>query len=213
MFKKFFTAVLLLGAASVSTDAQTVFNNESNHIYLGVRAGLDVSSASDGYGVYTNGAGFHVGAVYHIPLVMNLYFQPGLNFFYDTFGLTSPVDPIPGFSAADGSIGNAGFRVPFDFGFHFDLTDDINVFVFTGPQLNYSFLARSHWKLAEMKNSSMFGDNGFKHFDLQGRFGAGFTYGRYNLSISGAPGITKVYKSGNVDFRRNLFELSLGYNF
>lgn len=214
MIKKVLAA-LVLGSATLLGSAQTLFDNESNHTYLGVRAGLDISSASEGYGAYNNGAGFHAGVIYHIPVKMNFYFQPGLSFFYDTFGMTRPMNPQPGLPGAEGSIRNAGFRVPFDLGYHFDFTDDIKVYVFTGPQFNYSFSAKNHWNVnaAGFESESMFGDKGFKHFDLQWRFGAGISYGNYYVSMIGAPGITKVYKVSKVGFRRNLFELTFGYNF
>ena len=57
--------------------------------FLGVRVGLDISSAANGGGYYSNKAGFSAGAVYNIPLWRNLYFEPGLSVFYNPFGTTS----------------------------------------------------------------------------------------------------------------------------
>lgn len=213
------TIILLACILSiVSVSAQTLFDNENNHPYFGARAGIDVTSASDGNGVFNNGCGFQVGAIYNLPIKMNFYFEPGLSVFYDTFGqqVTALGEDLEQYNI-DGSIRNFGFRVPFNFGFHFDFTDEISVCLFTGPQLNWSLSAKSHWSnvkgVEQLPSESVFGEGGFKHFDLQWNFGVGLNYNQYYIAMSGAAGITKVMDTKAIDFRRNIFTLSLGYNF
>ncbi len=220
MKKTLILAALLAG--SLTAGAQTLFDNENNHAYFGARIGLDVTSASDGHGIYSNGAGFHVGAVYNIPLYMNFYFEPGVSIFYNTFGqqvTTAWNEDVPGDVpfTVDGSIRNFGFRVPFNLGFRFDLTDEIGVSLYTGPVLNYSITAKEHWDKVGgeeiMDGGSLFGYRGFKHFDLQWDFGVGLSYQKYYLSVGGAVGVTKVFDNPVIDFRRNNFTIALGYNF
>ena len=79
-------AMTMLCAIGASAQYSYMFNNPENHSYLGVRASLDISSASNGGGNYSNQAGFSAGMIYNIPLFANLYFEPGLSVFYDTFG-------------------------------------------------------------------------------------------------------------------------------
>lgn len=212
--------ILLLAVvlcATFSIKAQSLFDNENNSTYFGARVGLDISSSSQSSNIYNNRAGFHFGAIYHIPVYMNLYFEPGLSMFYDTFGID---DQRPE-CMFNGYLDNLGFRVPFNIGFHFDITDDISVSVFTGPQFNYSFMAKFHTKrihsefipTTPLPEGSAFGHDGFKHFDVQWNFGVGVSYKKYYLSVSGAPGITKVFDDDEFSFRRNLFQLTLGYNF
>lgn len=225
-----------------------MFDNPENDTYFGVRVGLDISSAANGGGYYNNKAGFFAGAVYNIPLWMNLYFEPGLSVFYNTFGtvdfdtytktievLDSYGNPVIGPDGLpevdekeyryqkDGSIRNFGFRVPLLVGYHFDFTEDIRVHVYTGPQFNVSLSACYHQNEVLVPNAeeeswsrSLFGTQGFKHFDMQWNFGVGLAYQAYYLGLSGSWGITDM-KSGtdllHRDLRRNLFSISLGYNF
>jgi hypothetical protein len=43
-----------------------LFDNPENRAFLGVRVGLDISSAANGGGYYSNKAGFSAGAVYNM---------------------------------------------------------------------------------------------------------------------------------------------------
>lgn len=240
-------AALVLCAGSTQAATTYLFDNPENRTYLGVRVGIDISSAANGGGYYSNKAGFTAGAVYNIPLWRNLYFEPGLSIFYNPFGTTSwdsyevsvPVIengvPVVGPDGKpvtteenvayqiDGSIRNFGFRVPLLVGYHFDFTEDIKVHVYTGPQFNLSLLARYHREAvavpeaqAPAESCSLFGTNGFKHFDMQWNFGVGLTYQTYYVGLSGSWGVTDM-KSGTEllprNLHRNLFSINLGYNF
>lgn len=210
-------AAVTCGASAQSSD-YTVFNNPDNHPYFGVRLGVDISNTADATcDSYSSGAGFHIGAVYNMPLYQNLYFEPGLSIFYDTFGqqVTVGADPL-GYSVIDGSIRNFGFRIPLTFGYFFDFTDDIRVAPFTGPQFNISLMAKDHWddNSADFGNNySIFGEGGFKHFDAQWVIGVGVTYKKYFASISGGIGMTKARSTSVEHFRRNTVSISIGYNF
>lgn len=240
---KTFAAAALMVACSGSAFGATnyLFENPDNRIFFGVRASLDVSSAANGGGYYSNKSGFAVGGVYNIPLWMNLYFEPGLSAFYNTFGTTDfgsfkidvpIVNPEPEgptteekdvYYQIDGTIRNFGFRVPLMVGYHFDVTDDIQVRVFTGPQLNMSLSARYHRQAIRIpevntpeETISLFGTEGFKHLDAQWKFGAGITYQNYTLDLSGSWGMTHMKDATTLlkrDLRRNLFSITLGYNF
>ncbi|MDE6528975.1 MAG: PorT family protein [Muribaculaceae bacterium] len=240
-------AAIMIGVGGSRAATTYLFDNPENRTYLGVRVGLDISSAANGGGYYSNMAGFSAGAVYNIPLWRNLYFEPGLSVFYNPFGTNSwssyqvsvPViengAPVIGADGnpvtmesevryqIDGSIRNFGFRMPLIVGYHFDFTEDVKVHVYTGPQLNLSLLARYHREsvavpeaVAPAESFSLFGTNGFKHFDLQWNFGVGLSYQTYYVGLSGSWGITDM-KSGTAllprDLHRNLFSITLGYNF
>lgn len=250
MLASLLLAATTLGAASAQS---YMFDNPENRTYLGVRASLDVTSAANGGAMFSNKAGFSVGAVYNIPVVANFYFEPGLSIFYDTFGTTfaegyefgvldefgNPVigaDGLPEtdtrYYQVDGTIRNFGFRVPFNLGYHFDISDDIKVHVFTGPQFNFSLSARYHRnevitpgdEKIKAESQSIFGTGGFKHFDLGWNFGAGLEYQRYFVAIGGQVGCTRmksasVIESGPYEVnlsryvRRNIFNITIGYNF
>lgn len=220
--KKLIFAVAMFGCLSAaSAQEATLFDNPDNHAYFGARLGVDISSTGgSNTGVYNNGAGFTVGAVYNVPLYKNLYFEPGLNLFYNTFGQqvlesVEIEEDKPIYYLLDSSIRNLGFRIPMIVGYNFDFTDDVRIAPFTGPQLNFSFVSRFHSSEDELKdlNGSIFGEHGFKHFDLQWVFGVGVTYQKYYVSISGGVGMTRCMDLEKDHFRRNTFNISLGYNF
>lgn len=229
---------MMCGVAAVG-EAQTsyMFDNPENKAYFGARVALDVSSAANGGRSYSSQPGFTIGAVYNIPIYQNLYFEPGLDFFYNTFGTSKwndwypengAVDEegnrIPSLYQVDGSIRNLGFRVPLMIGYHFDISEELRVNVFTGPQLNMSLMARyvvdnlllPTGAPQEDFDGSIFGTEGFKHADLQWAFGAGVTYQVYYVSLNGAWGVTRMKDSTLMlprNLRRNLFSITLGYNF
>lgn len=245
-FKKSLVMLLGLVASTATVDAQSyMFDNPENRAYLGVRAGLDISSAANGGAMFSNKPGFAVGAVYNIPVVANLYFEPALYLFYNTFGTVhlenyaytmtdsqGNEEEYYKLYQVDGTLRNFGFRVPLNIGYHFDLADDLSLHAFTGPQLNLNLVARYHQnevitpgeQVVKSTSVDAFGTGGFKHLDLQWNFGVGITYQRYYMSIGGSVGITKM-KSASViqagpyevdlrrDIRRNLFNISVGYNF
>lgn len=132
----------------------------------------------------------------------------------------------------DGSLRNFGFRIPMNLGYHFDFADDLSVSVFTGPQFNLGLVARYHQNEVitpgneTVKSTSVdaFGTGGFKHFDMQWNFGIGLTYQRYFVSIGGSVGVTRMKSASIIEagpykvdlrrnIRRNLFNISVGYNF
>ncbi len=222
--KRIVLALIAATALSGMATAQNyLIENPDNKPYIGLRLGLDISSvagtADDSYG---NGAGFTIGAVYNIPIWKNLFFEPGVHFFYDTFDNDIEVfDPaMPGtgdgiLSVYDGSIRNCGFRIPLNFGYRFDFTDDISISLFTGPVLNTNLTAKAYCDGLDDYTYSIM-ENGFKRFDLQWDFGVSMSYGHnYYVSVGGAVGMTKVFNPGNddVSFRRNTVNIAVGYNF
>lgn len=210
--KKLFISLLAIGAAFTSSAQADLLDNPDNHSYFGARVSLDITSAAGGNkGWYNNGAGFSFGAIYNIPLYKNLYFEPGLSVFYNTIGEEFIYDGTG--KTIDGSIRNFGFRVPLVAGYHFDFTDDMQLHVFTGPQINWSVTAKEH--IGDM-SQSIFGDKGFKHIDLQWAIGVGLSWQQYYISLSGGIGMTKAkdFNIGYKDqFRRNNLSIALGYNF
>lgn len=219
--KKLIISLIALGGAMTASAQADLLDNPDNHAYFGARLSLDISSTADGNDSYSNGAGFSIGAVYNIPLYKNLYFEPGLSIFYDTFGteaLALDTEGLP-IGTVDGSIRNFGFRIPIVAGYHFDFTDDMQFSVFTGPQINLSLTAKEHFP---GQSYSIFGDQGFKHIDLQWALGVGLTWQKYYISLSGGIGMTKardwkVRADNNTyivdSFRRNNFSITIGYNF
>lgn len=242
IFKNMAIAAVAAFAPATVSAASMAVDNPDNHSYLGVRAAVDISSAANGGAYYSSKAGFSVGGIYNLPIVANFYFEPGLSVFYDTFGTmhfqseeimpapdagmnpSEPVEPEEVFYKVDGSMRNLGFRVPLKFGYHFDFAEDLKVHVFTGPQVNLSLMARYHQGAyitpsghrVAAHSESIFGTGGFKHVDFQWNFGVGLQYGNYYVSLEGSLGMTRMKDQADYlrrNLRRDLFTISLGYNF
>lgn len=209
-------ALTILAAATLSLTAaaqSSMLSNDDNRPYWGVRVGIDISStAGEIIDQYSNSAGFTLSGIYNVPVWQNLYFEPGLTLYYDTFGMTL-ISQDPHTRAAtdiNGSIRNIGLRVPLNFGYRFDFTDNMSLSLYTGPQLNVNFDASMHVN----DNSQGLMDKGFKRVDLQWGFGGSMQFFHsYYISISGGVGITKAFSTKYDEFRRNTVNLSLGYNF
>jgi hypothetical protein len=234
--KKLIIAASLLTASVLGASAQSsILNSPDNHPYLGIRASLDVTCPGDlDANVYKtdimdNGAGFSLGAVYNVPIVYNLYFEPGVSIYHHTAKVKDKYAQSDGYSKI--SISEWGFEVPLMFGYTFDF-NPFKISVFTGPEFRVGLSGKTKYT-AYVNNKkmtakeSMYGDDGwFNRGDVSWRFGVGFNYDHYYLSVSGAAGmcnwINDVYTinldngistDGKASMHRNTVSVAIGYNF
>ncbi|MDE7350801.1 MAG: PorT family protein [Muribaculaceae bacterium] len=225
--KKYLLTALVLGAAAVSASAQDrIFNNPDNKAYFGLRVAGEVTCPGDltygGIGVdaYKNGGGIEFGAIYNIPVVANFYIEPGLKLYYNAYSANKDLFEDGGIDFDELfdslSMRKFGMRVPVMAGYHFDFTDDVKVAVFTGPELEVGFSAKEHMKSGSLSVSeSVYGeDGGLNRVDLSWGFGAGVTYKRLYIGVSGAVGMLNMLSDGDgMKFHENRATLTLGYNF
>lgn len=221
MRKLLLSAALACGVLSAAAQSD-IFNNPANKGYFGVRAAFDIAcpgsvKAGDySVDVYEAGAGFSVGAIYNMPLVANLYFEPGVNLYYNTYGVNIDEYEETHF---DASIRKFGVRVPLQFGYHFDFTPDISVALFTGPEFEIGCVAELHAKasaglVSTSDSESVYGDGGMERFDCLWKFGASVTYAHnYYLGVGGGIGMLNMSGDSEMTFRENLVQVTLGYNF
>lgn len=244
--KSLLASLVLLTGCCLNAHAEPTyfFDNPENKAFLGARFGLDVTAAANGDNYYSSKVGFSMGAVYHIPVFMNFYFEPGVSVFYNPFGKSivgafntgetgSDGKDIYALYLVDGTIRNFGFRIPMNFGYHLDFSPELSMHFVTGPQIDLNLLARYHRNAVKVPptgetlpaaGQSIFGTGGFHHVDLSWYIGVGMTYGRYYVSAGGSLGMTHMLSHGSIksgpytvnfpsDIRRNIFTLTLGYNF
>lgn len=235
--KKLLTGLLLLATLVPSIKAQDyIFDNPDNSSYWGVRLGFDVVSLQSPSNFYNNRGGIEIGAIYNLPLWKNLFFEPGASLFYNSAGINGIVEQLGQeiIVSPSGTLNNWGIRIPLNFGYHFDVTDVIQIVPFTGPQFNINFANSQSY------NGPGFWSNSGPSLQTNGMdfgwgFGVGVKYLKYYIGISGTVGITRyvtynpdAYKTQynpdpaqmSHDFgpyplqaRRNLFQITLGYNF
>lgn len=201
----------------------SVFNNPANKAYFGVRVGGEaicpgkITHENVGVSAYKNGGGVEFGAIYNIPVVANFYVEPGLKLYYNTYSMKKDIldDMADNVGVDSFSIRKFGMRVPVMLGYHFDFTEDINVSVFTGPELEVGLSGKAHVKaFGENGSESIYGDEGeYNRFDLVWGVGAGITYSHYYFGVSGGIGMLNMYNTSAVKFHENRVTFTLGYNF
>lgn len=232
--KKLFMLTAIAMASAFAGSAQTVVNNPGNTSYFGFRASLDIPCPGDvkvgdfKNEIYKNGIGFSAGFIYNIPVVANFYIEPGVSYYYNATGFKDV--KIGNINIKDeamehASVRQMGVRIPLMFGYHFDFTPDVNLAIFTGPELEVgissdSYLtSKSVGALPKFHTApSNYGDHaiGFKRnrVDCSWKFGVGFNFVKnYYVGIEGAVGLADRANGDNISFHENRVGVTLGYNF
>lgn len=241
--KKSIIALVTMALSATATNAQDIFDNPDNHSYFGVRLSYELAcpgdySLSDSplkYDLFGNGSGFSVEGIYNMPIWKNLYFQPGVGIFYNTYSINKSVVPDifddvvdPDDNIKGASTRQWGFRIPLHVGYNFDFTPDIRVTFFTGPEVNISFKGKRHCSVSEYSvEGPLFGNSGLlNRADIKWRFGVGATLSdHYYVAVSGAVGMCDIARDhkytnesgitvkNKYEMHGNLFDITLGYNF
>lgn len=243
MKKQFSTIIIALASLFCSTAASAgdIFNSPDNHRYWGVRLSYELAAPSKitaanlplSLDLYSAGSGVSVGAIYHMPLWRNLYFQPGASLYYNTYQIDrnlveqllddeiSSIIQQPVSGAVDvksASVRQWGIRIPLHFGYNFDLLPDLRLSVFTGPEISLSISGSNHIGIgnADISTPAFGSDGQLNRADIKWRFGVGATFcHHYSASISGAVGLLDQARDHDYQLRMhsNLFNITLGYNF
>lgn len=237
--KKSIIALVTVALSATATNAQDIFDNPDNHSYFGVRLSYELAcpgdySLSDSplkYDLFGNGSGFSVEGIYNMPIWKNLYFQPGVGIYYNTYSIDKSFlqDALDTDARIKGaSTRQWGIRIPLHVGYNFDFTPDIRVTFFTGPEVNISFKGKEHCAIDKYSiDSPLFGNDGdFNRADIKWRFGVGATLSdHYYVAVSGAVGMCDIARDhkytnesgitvkNKYEMHGNLFDITLGYNF
>lgn len=183
----------------------------------GVKVGVDTNlpgkwhTGGSSIKMYDTGYGFTVGPVFNVWLGKGFYFEPGANFFYDSYsyyelyaggdsGAASRIDP---------SLYKLGVRVPLVVGYNIG-----SFVVFTGPELNYALGGKIRLADDDLYDNfpvELF-DGFMRRFDCAWKIGAGVNVNNFLISLDGAIGMTDLVKN-NVTFRENRITLAATYYF
>lgn len=219
------TASLATAIFTTAPAASPIFDNPDNAPFWGIRAGADIAIPGDwkaGIGamnMYDGKTGGFIGAVYQHPLVANLYIEPGLQFYYDTYRYDLVVMEDSEAVIEDPKVSKIGLRIPLNVGFRFDVSDRLGIAPFTGPEFNWGFGGKVHlsgnYDDELLSNTNPYSNIwGWHHCNLLWNFGVSFDIDyKWSFILSGAIGITDHLKFDNISWRDNRFSISLGYNF
>lgn len=217
---KKFIAFAAVSAVMLTASAQSVVNNPDNRLYWGIRAGVDVNYPSNwkfdngnSVKMFRSGAGGSVGAYVNVPIVANLFVEPGIGLFYDTYRYDDLqfIDADGNLIVSDPQVRKFGFRVPVMLGYRFDFTPRASVSLFTGPELNYS--AWGEVGVPDKELSRLFSDKGQRRVNIAWAAGVSLEWDyHWVLSLGGSFGLNDL-QHNNARFRENRLTLRLGYNF
>ena len=184
--------------AQAGEDTQAVLGNGSR---LGVRVRLggtmpitnhDSGSGIYGDHLYDGGFSSEIGAVYNIPLgKRGWYFEPGLMFAYDTWGLNDDVVSVSGIPAGadyDMSFRRFGINIPVQVGFRIKL-GKCGLSIYTGPEAGIGLVCKSHESIKSdgvklSASQSMYGNEGiYNRFGLGWKLGVGLDVNHWYFAL------------------------------
>lgn len=232
--KKLLLASLAIAATSGAYAANPVIDSPHNTSYWGVRASFDLSipgkfkTGDIKNDIFGNGPGVSLGLVYNLPLVANLYLEPGAELYYNTVAIepdaiSDAIDLNSAFQHR--SLRKSGLRIPIQLGYHFDFTNAFKLSLFTGPVADVGFSNDYYITTKELAgkqlhvSGSMLNDDlpfALNRVDLSWRVGVGFTVQDIFIGFSGDIGLLNKVRhnnDGNISYKENVFHFTLGYNF
>ncbi|MDE5871650.1 MAG: PorT family protein [Muribaculaceae bacterium] len=158
--------------------------------------------------LYRSGLGFSLGGVYSRYFNDNVFLEPSLSFFYDTYScdfiINEHSDITPG-------VYKVGLRLPLVVGYTFDITDEFSLSVFTGPELDYAFAGgyRIKDKSFDDDLGPLLGSDGVQHsLSCAWKGGIGFPFSAWRVDFEAALGLTDIIRH-SPSCKENRFSISL----
>lgn len=224
MKKTIILSILLILSAGAIKAQSPILDNPDNRPYWGIRVAWDYSlpgkwnfDNGNSAKIYKPGSGFTLGAVYNLPVVANLYFEPGVTFYYNTYSYDDLILSEGDYEETDPKIEKFGFRVPLNFGYRFDFFENGGFSVFTGPELCIGASSRVETKHFDEVgidyNKNLYGKSGYmRRFNLAWSAGLAFHFASWQINVSAAFGLLDLHKK-DAKFHENRLNVGLGYNF
>lgn len=206
---------ILLAIISLTAVAQNVepytLDNPANRVRAGIRAGWEYSMPGALYldmmpiKTFLPGHGVSLGGFAHIPMWHNLYIEPGVSFYYNTYDYDSIMiygtddDGNDTIEYINPEVRKVGFHIPIPVGFHFDLWENASVGVNTGPQVqlgikNTVSINSKYLGMTDIKKDH-YGSNGdYRRFDLAWLMGITGRVRNWRLDITLAIGLLDLHK-------------------
>lgn len=199
--------IIIAVVGSLSVNAQIIENGESNPIW-GLKATYDVNLPGKVHSNVVNdnmfraGSGVTIGAVCNIYLGKKFYLEPGVSLFYDTYSYKDLIIAgIENYEERNPKIYKIGFRLPVVVGYCIEVSDQISVAPFTGPEFSYAYAGdiKLHDKnRLGSPDLSLFGYPGYqRRVECGWKIGLAFFSGMWSFNIDGTFGMTNLMTDGS----------------
>lgn len=189
-------ALLVFSSIAFAQEKKTTF---------GFKLGLNLTNIGSDKGNYENTktkAGVHAGITLDYAFTPNWYLLTGLE--YSSKGVKVE------FSSGDQNVTAAYVQLPLSAGFKLEITDDLALWVSTGPYFAYGI----HGKIKEGSHKQdTFSDVALKKFDCGFLIGTAIEWKRLCFGLGGELGFVNIMQKGNSKAETRNFTLSVGYKF
>lgn len=200
------------------------FAEDNNSVIWGIKASVDIELPGkwhrDGGSVdmYRHGSGFTAGFVSNIYLGRGFYFEPGVSLAYSQYRFKDLIisDDHGNEAETDPKTYKWAVQVPLVVGYGFDITDQLGLDVFTGPQIRYAFAGDIAFKTRdaqEIVGSAFDLWAAQRRFDLSWKVGIGLPINSFQISLEADFGLTDLLKNSKMTFRENRVALGITYYF
>ncbi len=217
------TVLLIVCAAGIAgCPARIPVFGESGHRNgWSAQITFELTTPAGGQGHLSMGGGVSATLAYTFSLADRWFISPGAGAFFNTFG----TDFIPEYgNKYEGTVKNFGLRLPVYAGPIFRLSDDFELTVASGPNINISFYAKEFAApnysadIADLEKLVNLMGKGFNRIDMQWGLLASLTYKtHYSIGISASAGLTDaaVISDGpcSLHIRRNNLAFTMSYKF
>ena len=211
--------LLLAVVALLAVSSYAQFNNPDNRAHFGLRLSANINSPSDfsignmSIDCFKTGPGFSFGGVYNIPVWQNLYVEPGLMLWRDTYkdewegGFDDSGEPYN----IESKVKKFGFSIPVMVGYRFDVFSRGGWSFFTGPELRIGLTGKECDD--DGHSIGIYGDEGWANqVDCAWNVGTGINIDKFYVGFTASLGMADMIKE-QPKYRENRFCFSVGYNF
>lgn len=219
--------IALVSTAAFAQDYEE-FDIPSDRAHWSVRVAWDYTIPGDwtfsngnSVSMYRNGSGLSAGVSYNLPFGKSFYFEPGVNFYYNTYSyddvIFTDIDENGNIrEIKDPDIEKTGFRIPLHVGVRFPVFTTGNIALFTGPMpcIGTSANVDLNKYAAEIFDfpTNLYESGEQRRFDLAWNVGAAMMFGSWQIDITGSFGLLDLHPNDS-RYRENRLTIGLAYNF
>lgn len=224
MKRLFFAILMIVFVGSGINAANPRYNNPENKAYWGIRLGLDggatgyVKVGNEEKELNDSDMGVAITGIYNVPIVANLYLEPGLSVYYNQYSAVKDYIDDFGPDITDITRKKFGMRLPVMIGYHFDITKKFKIYLYTGPELEVGFVAKDQIKgytyRPFTKWQNVYGDQGsLKRVNVLWGYGLGLSYSKFYCGFGGSQGLVNMLKNSDLRMRELHIYFQIGLNF